>query len=319
MKLQRVICCLAEGLEEGIFLEGGAVLGAEGGSRQEVEPELKRVCSEFLKKRISVSFYQAAFYQKRLEEHKAFSREEELADSLFLTDDLEIVSLAKERGAVCVFCCPSEADGRSADDKRQGEWIAGADLILESLEEIDACFLEEFWNHARGVPCRIAEGERIYLQELTGEDAPALYQIYQRPEVRRFVLEMSGSIEEEIEKLIAYQRTVYRFYGYGIWGIVWKGDGRLIGSCGLEQKEREGHPQIELGYVLNPAFWGEGIAAEAARLALRFAKEHGIKQVWAGIDKENDRSKSVARRIGMTLAGVWQEDGRAYEWYQITI
>ena len=76
MKLQRVICCLADSLEEGIFLEGGAVLGAEGGSRQELEPELKRVCSEFLKKRISVFFYQAAFYQKRLEEHKAFSKEE---------------------------------------------------------------------------------------------------------------------------------------------------------------------------------------------------------------------------------------------------
>ncbi len=69
--------------------------------------------------------------------------------------------------------------------------------------------------------------------------------------------------------------------------------------------------------MLDPAFWGEGFASEAALLAIRFGKELGLEQIWAKIETSNKRSRAVAERIGMTLEQVQNENGREYGFYRI--
>jgi len=53
-----------------------------------------------------------------------------------------------------------------------------------------------------------------------------------------------------------------------MWAVVDKKDNRTIGRCGL--CFRDNTPEVELGYLLDKAYWGRGLATEAARASLKY-------------------------------------------------
>ncbi len=60
--------------------------------------------------------------------------------------------------------------------------------------------------------------------------------------------------------------------------------------------------EVEVGWRLHPAFWGNGYATEAARAALTAASTHlELLRIIAVIDPANTPSTAVARRLGMTV------------------
>ncbi len=90
----------------------------------------------------------------------------------------------------------------------------------------------------------------------------------------------------------------------GIWSVVETATSRLIGNCGLVEKDVAGQTECELVYVFFTTVWGRGYATEAA-LAVQ---EHalcrlGLARVVALIDPANVASERVAVRIGMQYRG----------------
>lgn len=58
--------------------------------------------------------------------------------------------------------------------------------------------------------------------------------------------------------------------------------------------------QLEIGYIFNPAYAGQGLAAEAAKAALGFGFERiGAHRIFARLDVLNTASARVAQRLGM--------------------
>ena len=59
---------------------------------------------------------------------------------------------------------------------------------------------------------------------------------------------------------------------YDQWPVIEKSSGKLIGYCGLLDKDVEGKSEIELVYVFLPSAWGKGFATEisSALPRLRF-------------------------------------------------
>ena len=222
----------------------------------------------------------------------------DIRDSLVITDIPEVAGEAAAVGAVVIAYIPEGSDRR----------IPEAELVLEGFDEADVALLEQTWCHGRGLPYRVATGERIYLQELTEQDLPELYRIYHLPEVTGFLQEMTDSLEAEQERLAAY-RTAYRFYGCGLWGIYLREDDRLIGVCGVEVKEGP-----ELGYVLDPLYCGVGYATEAATIAMRYAVSQGYETIWARIHPDNVASLCVAERLGMKRDSEREND--EYQYYK---
>ena len=53
-------------------------------------------------------------------------------------------------------------------------------------------------------------------------------------------------------------------FGYGLFSVILKIDGELIGDCGLEQMDVEGIQAAELGYDFRSDYWNKGFATEAA-------------------------------------------------------
>ena len=81
-----------------------------------------------------------------------------------------------------------------------------------------------------------------------------------------------------------------------------KGNHQLIGFCGLLHQIVDEENFIELGYRLDQAFWGNGMATEAALAIKNYAlNELKIPTLISIIHHENMASKKVASKVGMTL------------------
>lgn len=83
-----------------------------------------------------------------------------------------------------------------------------------------------------GIPWCIAETPRLLVRELQTGDLSALQAMDENPGGNEFC----GPAEEHFSDagfLDAYIRNQYGFYGFGIWGIVRKENGQLIGKAGL--------------------------------------------------------------------------------------
>ena len=100
-------------------------------------------------------------------------------------------------------------------------------------------------------------------------------------------------------------------FGYGLFSVILKETGELIGDCGLEQMEDQG--AAELGYDFRSDFWNQGYATEAA-LAVRDYAFDVLKlpRLISLIRVGNLASKRVAEKVGMTLAEEFTRYGVRY-------
>ncbi len=151
----------------------------------------------------------------------------------------------------------------------------------------------------------VIETPRLLLRELTESDAPALLAMYREPDVVRFMGAAPASVSDEIENINAHRVRYYATRGYGLLGVVLRESNALIGRCGLLDVAIGEREEVELSYLLLPAFWGRGFATEAAGAALTFAVQSlGFHRVVAVIQPENARSRRVAERLGMQYDGI---------------
>lgn len=149
----------------------------------------------------------------------------------------------------------------------------------------------------------ILQTSRLLLREMTEDDLPALRSILQDPQVM-YAYEHAFS-EEEVRAWLAKQRRRYAEDGFGLWAMVLRQTGAMIGQCGLTWQDRgDGTQCVEVGYLLQRAFWHQGYATEAATACKAYAfQELGLDEVCSIIRDNNLASQAVARRNGMTVTG----------------
>jgi GrpB-like predicted nucleotidyltransferase (UPF0157 family)/ribosomal protein S18 acetylase RimI-like enzyme len=146
----------------------------------------------------------------------------------------------------------------------------------------------------------ILETTRLLLREFTEHDLDALFPIMADQEVMRFSLKGPLSREETLFYLKNRVIPDYAKYGFGVWAIIHKEDNRLIGIAGLKVWDIDGKEQTELGYRLDPKYWGRGLAVEAASSICHYAFTKLKKdELISIIEAKNIRSIQVAERIGM--------------------
>jgi HAD superfamily hydrolase (TIGR01509 family) len=193
-------------------------------------------------------------------------------------------------------------------------------LIIEGFEEIDYKFLNNVYLRAQNLPVTIAITNRLIIRELSIDDIPKIYHIYQNPEVKKYIIkDIDEYLENEIEKHKSYIKNVYNFYGYGLWGVFDKINGELIGRCGIQDMTINENPELELGYLLDTNHWGYGYAVECTKAVLNFAfTELNRDRVVAVIHHLNTRSIKVAEKIGMSKIDTINKDTTEYFLYRIS-
>lgn len=149
----------------------------------------------------------------------------------------------------------------------------------------------------------VLETSRLLLREFVPEDADALSLVLSDPETMRYYpapLDRAG-----VEAWIARNRCRYANDGHGLWAMILKSSGEMIGDCGITMQEVEGAYYREIGYHVRRDLWGQGLASEAARAC----RDYGFTYLHADqlisiIRPENLPSRRVAEKNGMTL---WKE------------
>ncbi len=148
----------------------------------------------------------------------------------------------------------------------------------------------------------ILESPRLTLRRLEERDAERLFEIYREPDVLRYFAVGPPDTIDDARAAIRRHLLRYEEWGFGLWATVLRETGELVGRCGLLMQNLDGDPEIEIAYLIAPTHWGRGLASEAAR-AIRDYGFGPLKQdrLVSIIHVENERSKQVARAIGMTL------------------
>lgn len=150
---------------------------------------------------------------------------------------------------------------------------------------------------------KILETSRVILREFCSDDADALARTLSDPETMRYYpaqLNRAG-----VEAWIARNLRRYQEHGHGLWAMVLKSSGELVGDCGLTVQEVDGQSEIEIGYHVRRDLWGQGLATEAARACRDYGFERlPVERLISLIRAENLASRRVAEKNGMT---VWKE------------
>lgn len=77
-------------------------------------------------------------------------------------------------------------------------------------------------------------------------------------------------------------------------------------------------PEIEIGWRLNRAAWGQGFATEAARTIVAHAfRTIGIQRIVAEVVERNFASMRVAEKLGMQLVGDGKHQADAIKCYAL--
>lgn len=168
----------------------------------------------------------------------------------------------------------------------------------EDVEELSEGYLDKVYRRQKGLPVLILETERCLIRETTVEDVDAFYKIYAEPSVTEFMEPLYEDPEEERAYARDYIDQVYAFYDFGIWTVVEKVSGAVIGRAGICY--REGFEDPELGFVIGVPWQGKGLATEVCEAVLRYAQEElGFERVLAFVQPGNKVSARICEKIGM--------------------
>lgn len=203
-------------------------------------------------------------------------------------------------------------------DNNREEDLSAAPYAISDIEELEYASFEQAYLRLAGLPWKIAETERCIIRETTVEDVDAFYHIYAEPSITRYMDRLYEDPEEEKEYIRQYIEKVYGFYGYGLWTVLDKEDGRVIGRAGVSW--REGFDIPEIGFVIAVPFQHKGYAYEVCRAVLECSsRELGFTGVQALVKRGNEASASLCRRLGFTRQGTVEDRGEEYEQYIIRL
>jgi RimJ/RimL family protein N-acetyltransferase len=144
----------------------------------------------------------------------------------------------------------------------------------------------------------ILETERLLLREFIPEDADALFAVLGDPIAMQYY--PAPLSRPEVENWISRNRARYTYDGFGLWAMLLKSTGGLIGDCGFFVRAVQDAFDFELGWHVHRDHWGRGYASEAAQCSIQHAfGKLGADRIIALIRPENVSSCRVAEKCGM--------------------
>jgi len=150
----------------------------------------------------------------------------------------------------------------------------------------------------------IIETARMYLRPFTPADLDDYYgQVYSDPDVMVYLPGGVPRTREKTNEVLEFSMQHGQEHGFTLWAAIDKASGQFMGHCGLVYLK--GTPDVEVAYAFGKAFWGQGIATEAAGAALRYGFEvAGLDYIVVLAEPGNLASQRVMQKIGMFHQGM---------------
>lgn len=216
------------------------------------------------------------------------------------------VNTAELKGILYVTDSPAEAERLQAGDEavliyfhdgnRESDF-KGFAYGVEDPEQLEDEYVEKVYRRLKGLPWNILETERCLIRETTPEDVEDFYRIYSDPAVTEFTDGLYPDKEQEKEYIREYIKKIYAFYEFGVWTVVEKDSGSVIGRAGFSY--REGCDDPEIGFIIGVPWQRKGYAEEVCRVILDYGwNVLGFERVQALVETENAASLSLCDKLG---------------------
>ncbi len=244
----------------------------------------------------------------------------ELADFPFGSEGKEALLIAATDETLSLAVKEKIASIGYLNPDYPGEELYAADILAESFEEVNFCFLERVYQRKHHIPWRVIETKRCYLREMTVKDLPDLYEMYGGEGMTDY-LEPLHEWEKELEYTRAYIDHMYRYYGYGMWLVKDRRTDMLIGRAGLNHLESDGEYLLEMGYAVAVPFQKMGYATEVCEAVIAYAKgaDLGYDFLYCFVREENKASLALLARLGFGFCGRRRREGKEMLLYRISL
>ncbi len=144
----------------------------------------------------------------------------------------------------------------------------------------------------------LLETPRLGLRALNQEDTTTLYRILGDPETMQYYPAPFSA--EQVDNWITRNIESYRQHGFGLWAIILKATGELIGQCGISWQQINGEMVPEIGYHIHKAYWKKGYATEAAQACLHYGFQNfAFDRLFIHTYVKNMPSRRIAEKLGM--------------------
>jgi RimJ/RimL family protein N-acetyltransferase len=162
------------------------------------------------------------------------------------------------------------------------------------------------------------ETARLLLRPWSESDTDELARLYADPEVMRY-MSTRPLTQEESAGVSAGMLRQWQEHGFGPWAVIEKAGGCWIGRIGLDALREWPDPHnIEVGWELHRAWWGQGLATEGALAALRFGFEVcGLERIISATVPDNLASRRVMEKAGLRYQGIRRYGNTDVVWYAI--
>src|SRR5579863_318798 len=161
------------------------------------------------------------------------------------------------------------------------------------------------------------ETARTRLEPWQADDGLAFRPIASNPEVMRYITDCEPWPDEGIREFVMRQMSCYAARQFCLWKLILKETGAVAGFCGIQPLVDT--PDIEIGWWLARDRWGQGLATEAAREALRDAFQRvGLERVVAVAQPANRASIRVMEKLGMSFERNTAHKGIPVALYSVT-
>ena len=150
----------------------------------------------------------------------------------------------------------------------------------------------------------LLQTERLRLRRFTSDDVDSFLRLISDAEVMRYIGDGKTDNREGAKTRLARIVRYYENYpGLGVWATEQKSSGQVIGWFVL--KYIPNTVEVEIGYLLQKAAWGQGFATEGARALLAYGFDKvGMDRIVAVANVANHASQNVMKKIGLRNCGI---------------
>lgn len=156
------------------------------------------------------------------------------------------------------------------------------------------------------------ETARLTLRPMRAEDVDHLLPIFADPRV----MASFGSAlfdREQMEQWVRRNLDHQAQHGYGLFSVILRESGLLVGDCGLEVLGAGAEAEVEFGYDVRSDHWSRGLATEAASAVRDYAFQTlKLPRLVSLIRTGNGASRRVTEKVGMRLSATVTRQGLEY-------
>ena len=149
--------------------------------------------------------------------------------------------------------------------------------------------------------------ERLILRKVLLDDMEDMFEYSCDHEITKFLTWSPHPDTRHTVEYLNYLQARYRTGDFYDWAVVLRENGKMIGTCGFTRFDYANN-SAEIGYVLNGAYHGQGIATEALKKVIEFGfSRMNLNRIEGKYMIENAASRRVMEKCGMTFEGVRRE------------